>query len=427
MAQGKEIVRSKSSSPAAAKKPKKAHLALSEQNQWIPVEIPVLLKDLEDGLTHYIIPLQGAITSVLESQIQDVFGDWFNGWNETNPRILKKIANSALAPGEGGLGRSIDAVKNLSVWQDLTAVKLFAKEMQSSKSDDFRARMHSTNPDRLSCNLCGEEISNTAIWAEIWHPAVNKEHDSYHHECMLAEKIRAEAKSFRNAKGALEKQSRSVKQILTAYHQNPNVYPEGHPDHYDRAEDDTTIKSEDEFGGWLFNMYISWSETTKVKHSFHLVYWSNLQEYARHILAFRATGRVDFNLLEEKLNKHLGKEFAILVLNEYAQMIHGDKFSGYQIKLEKQLRKIEPQYEAPQEIMRITPIVYDNAVRAEIGHQYRSGAPILLNIEKLPKTSKQLILDYLAGLIFGSPGNIEQISATVYLVTRSNIKVSNPL
>lgn len=90
MTQGKEIVPSKSGSSAALKKAKRTRLALSEQNQWIPVEIPVLLKDLEDGLTHYIIPLQGAITAVLESQIQELFGDWFNGWNETNPRILKR-------------------------------------------------------------------------------------------------------------------------------------------------------------------------------------------------------------------------------------------------------------------------------------------------------------------------------------------------
>jgi hypothetical protein len=317
-------------------------------------------------------------------------------------------------------------VRDLAIWQDSAAIKRFAKEMQSSKDNNFRSKMHTSNLEKYNCDLCGDEISNISIWAEVWDPTSNKAHSIYHHQCMLADRIRIEAKAFRNTKGALEKQSRSVKQILTAYHQNPNVYPEGHPDHYERAEDDTTIKNSEEFASWLFNMYISWSETTKVKQSFHLVYWSNLQEYARHILAFRATGRVDFNLLEEKLKKHLGEELSQPVLNEYAQMMHGDKFSGYQIRLEKQLKKVEQTHEAPKEIIRITPAIYDDAVRAEIGYQYRSGSPILLNIEKLPKNSKQLIMDYLAGLIYGAPGNIEQISATVYLITRSNIKVLNP-
>ena len=77
------------------------------------------------------------------------------------------------------------------------------------------------------------------------------------------------------------------------------------------------------------------------------------------------------------------------------------------------------------EVSRITtiqPTTYNDA-RA-IGEAYRAGTPVIMNLSEMHDADAKRLVDFAAGLIFGTHGDIERISQKVFLLSPANVTIA---
>lgn len=77
------------------------------------------------------------------------------------------------------------------------------------------------------------------------------------------------------------------------------------------------------------------------------------------------------------------------------------------------------------EVSRITtiqPTTYNDA-RA-IGEAYRAGTPVIMNLGEMTDADAKRLVDFAAGLIFGTHGDIERISQKVFLLSPANVSIA---
>lgn len=77
------------------------------------------------------------------------------------------------------------------------------------------------------------------------------------------------------------------------------------------------------------------------------------------------------------------------------------------------------------EVSRITtiqPTTYNDA-RA-IGEAYRAGTPVIMNLGEMSDADAKRLVDFAAGLIFGTHGDIERVSQKVFLLSPANVTIA---
>lgn len=77
------------------------------------------------------------------------------------------------------------------------------------------------------------------------------------------------------------------------------------------------------------------------------------------------------------------------------------------------------------EVSRITtiqPTTYNDA-RA-IGEAYRAGTPVIMNLGEMSDADAKRLVDFAAGLIFGTHGDIERVSQKVFLLSPANVSIA---
>ena len=75
------------------------------------------------------------------------------------------------------------------------------------------------------------------------------------------------------------------------------------------------------------------------------------------------------------------------------------------------------------QIITLHPRVYSEA--RSIGEAYRSGQPVIMNLSDMEESERKRIIDFASGLVFGRHGKIERVTSKVFLLTPSNVSVSN--
>jgi cell division inhibitor SepF len=65
-----------------------------------------------------------------------------------------------------------------------------------------------------------------------------------------------------------------------------------------------------------------------------------------------------------------------------------------------------------------------NEVR-EIGRAFRGGTPVLIDLTQMEESDARRIVDFSAGMIFGSRGSLERVSSNVFLLTPANVGPHN--
>lgn len=81
---------------------------------------------------------------------------------------------------------------------------------------------------------------------------------------------------------------------------------------------------------------------------------------------------------------------------------------------------------APADITRIEtihPRSYNDARR--IGEEYREGVPVIMNLSELEDADAKRIIDFAAGLVFGTRGSIDRITNKVFLLSPVNVDVGD--
>ncbi len=71
----------------------------------------------------------------------------------------------------------------------------------------------------------------------------------------------------------------------------------------------------------------------------------------------------------------------------------------------------------------IHPRSYNDARR--IGEEYREGVPVIMNLSELEDADAKRIIDFAAGLVFGTRGSIDRITNKVFLLSPVNVDVGD--
>lgn len=71
----------------------------------------------------------------------------------------------------------------------------------------------------------------------------------------------------------------------------------------------------------------------------------------------------------------------------------------------------------------VHPRSYNDARR--IGEDYREGVPVIMNLSDLDDSDAKRIIDFAAGLVFGTRGTIERITNKVFLLSPANVDVGD--
>ncbi len=73
-------------------------------------------------------------------------------------------------------------------------------------------------------------------------------------------------------------------------------------------------------------------------------------------------------------------------------------------------------------IASVLPTTYNDARR--IGEEFRSNAPVIMDLTSMSDADAKRIVDFAAGLVFGLHGSIERITPKVFLLSPDGVDVS---
>jgi cell division inhibitor SepF len=73
-------------------------------------------------------------------------------------------------------------------------------------------------------------------------------------------------------------------------------------------------------------------------------------------------------------------------------------------------------------IHRAEPKMFNDA--RELGDKFRSGIPVIMNLQATEDATARRLVDFASGLVFGLGGKIETVANRVYLLTPANVEVS---
>ena len=73
-------------------------------------------------------------------------------------------------------------------------------------------------------------------------------------------------------------------------------------------------------------------------------------------------------------------------------------------------------------IVTVTPTAYNEA-RA-VGESYRDGTPVIMNLTDMDDASAKRLVDFAAGLVFATRGDIERVTNKVFLLCPPNVTVA---
>jgi cell division inhibitor SepF len=73
-------------------------------------------------------------------------------------------------------------------------------------------------------------------------------------------------------------------------------------------------------------------------------------------------------------------------------------------------------------ITTLHPRTYNEA--RVIGENYRDGVPVIMNLSEMSDTDAKRLVDFAAGLIFGTRGSIERVTNKVFLLSPANVSIA---
>jgi cell division inhibitor SepF len=73
-------------------------------------------------------------------------------------------------------------------------------------------------------------------------------------------------------------------------------------------------------------------------------------------------------------------------------------------------------------IVTLHPRTYNEA--RTLGEHFRDGTPVIMNLSEMDDTDAKRLVDFSAGLIFGLRGDIERVTAKVFLLSPADVTVT---
>jgi len=100
--------------------------------------------------------------------------------------------------------------------------------------------------------------------------------------------------------------------------------------------------------------------------------------------------------------------------------------SGTVANLEEHRRPSRPVSVPTSDLSRIetiTPRTYNDA--RTVGEHYRAGVPVIMNLSEIADDDAKRLVDFAAGLVFAAHGSINRVTAKVFLLSPSNVEVTD--
>lgn len=429
-----------------------------------------LVKELNAGLETYVATIQSAITSDLQSRITKDLDTWFpDSEKHHTEKILKKIVNSCLSPGVSGFIRTHDALKALGYWDEDEAAVSFTTYIRKHAEDVYALIVRRVSANDLKCNGCQKKRKNLKFMFEVTQ---NENSDSkvsvWHSDCLATFILRETAKSYRSAKGSLDKQSIAVRGILGANKNNPIL--KGKKAHLEE------LGAASQYESWLDQLFNHWSKSSDLKGESQAAYQSSFNEYANAISEYARTGTFPVEATKQRLAKHFEakevdsvidqfltpRQLHILeVIREYfdkngfaptmrelgtAVGLSSPAAVKYQLDIltDKGYLRAEtsqkPEASVPVDthedesetsyfnqpeashIVSIDAKEYSDGRR--VGEVYREGIPVILNCSQMQEVDRKRLIDFASGLVFASKGTIERVAQGVFLLTPADVVVA---
>ena len=434
-----------------------------------------LVKELNAGLETYVATIQSAITSDLQSRITKELDAWFpDSEKHYTEKILKKIVNSCLSPGVSGFNRTHDALKALGYWDEHESAVSFTNFIRKHAEDLYALIVRRVSANDLKCYGCQKKRKNLKFMYEVTQ---NENSDSkvsvWHSDCLATFILRETAKSYRSAKGSLDKQSIAVRGILGANKNNPIL--KGKKAHLEE------LGAASQYVSWLDQLFNHWSKTSDLKGESQAAYQSSFNEYANAISEYARTGTFPVEATKQRLSKHFEAKEVDSVIDQFLtpRQLHileviRDCFEEngfaptmrelgtavglsspaavkYQLDIltEKGYLRAETSQkpkaaalshlgylDAPEDepeassfnqpeashIVSIDANDYSDARR--VGEVYRQGIPVILNCSQMQEGERKRLVDFASGLVLGFNGSIEKIAQGVFLLTPPDVVVA---
>ena len=381
-----------------------------------------LISELEAGLNYYVANVQGAITSELEKLIKNILDVW-SGSNQTgkyNHRTITKLVNSAISPGFSGFERTRDAISSIGELNPKLIVSSF-DFLQSESDEEIETAVAIKESTGAKCKSCDKSIKkNSSQIVEIAGSALNVPTGfTWHVECFAAGILRDQAKKFRSAKGALDKQAIAVRGILSA--NKSNTILKG------KKEGLQDIGTSVKYEKWLNTLFENWSATTNVKEEFRASYQSAFNEYANAIVEYSNTGNFPVQATKDRLGKHLSKSAVESVLQRALETDRDLRARGpesskpFMHRTMEYLGLVDVDQDEIQRVITIDAKSYQDA--RKVAEAFRAGNPVILNCTEMAEEDRKRIIDFASGLVFGNAGTIERVTNHVFLLSPVDVVV----
>jgi hypothetical protein len=197
---------------------------------WAAILDTELLGLLQDGLGVYFDRWQEDLNAKTLEKVEKDLQDWFGGNLESvvERNLLKKLNNSASAPGAAGFDRTLQALNEIPKFKELSSVKSSASfEKFYSKLRGLERDVHPefVNLDKsYRCDGCENMMHEGDTSLQAMQRMGTKQGQHYWHvQCWFADEVRKTVGDFRKLRGTLDKQSKAARAILSVAPKNKSA------------------------------------------------------------------------------------------------------------------------------------------------------------------------------------------------------------
>jgi SepF-like predicted cell division protein (DUF552 family) len=367
---------------------------------WVPILDSELLGLLHEGLHAYHDRWQDSLNVKAFAKVERDVKDWFGGSLDSaiERNYLKKLNNSASAPGAAGFERTLQALSDFPKFKELSNIKSQATfEKLFSKLDGVERDI---NPEIATldkghrCDGCEIVMrqGDTAL-QEMKRMGTKQGLHYWHLQCWFADQVRETVGEFRRLKGGLDKQSKAARAILSMA--PVKKVKDG------EAPSGFMLKTEKEYETWLSKIWETWCNSTKVKSAFHGAYFREFHEYADLMLLFHFDGNLTNTSFYEKFMKHISPEE---IQKKFAK--------GFLADADPEIKPI----------VTLMPLNYADC--RKIGEAFRSLNPVFVDVTNASEEDRKRIIDFMAGMTFALHGTIQRVTAGTFLALPAGVEVS---
>ncbi len=383
------------------------HLASEIRKSWVPTTTTALFDEFTHGIDGYVKVLDNSITRSWSEELTDSLTHVFDvKRSQIDLKSFKKLVNASLSPGIQGLSRTTDALDEIILNGHLLETDHAAESAMKKVGLGSEYDFEKNRRDFTTCQVC-EGKSGKGVYSLRKITARTAKPIDFHFNCYLAQEIREEARNYRNARGAVAKQYKSVRSILKpGFLKKKNGKISNAP-----------LNTYEDYEKWLRELTSAWETEGNVQFKFQNVYVKNFLEFANYIIDKKLRPENSMDYVRTKLARTFDNKSFDQVLTSYRGI---EKESKEIAATNKSVNAVQIKTDAPQ-IVNIKINAYSQL--RTVGEKFRDGFHVMLDLTECPDNDRKRVIDFVSGLVFGLQATIERVTPGIFLLSQPGIVV----